>query len=99
MHASALFCSLQCQLIIIKKYQAIVIPRLLSSEIALPNSQSDVYNILYCCHHGDVKFISQINAIEGTRTTCAMDSHIILHARTTEPSMARTSLSMVLPCT
>ncbi len=90
-------CSLQCQLIIIiiKKHQAIVIPRLLSSDSTpLPNSQSDL-----CFHHGDVKSIPQINALEGTRTTCAMDSHIILHAGATEPGMARTSLSMVLPCT
>lgn len=88
-------CSLQCQLIIIKKHQAIVIPRLLSSDSTpLPNSQSDL-----CFHHGDVKSIPQINALEGTRTTCAMDSHIILHAGATEPGMARTPLSMVLPRT
>lgn len=81
-------------------------PRATVSSSSRPSSRSlhisspSILHII-TIHHGDIKSFSQVNALEGTCPARAMDGHILFtdqpSSRTTEPGVARTPITMVLP--
>jgi len=69
----------------------------LSTQVTHPLHVKNPNSLL---SHHDIKSISQVNALEGTCPARALDGHILSTdqpSRSSEPSVARTPITMVLP--